>query len=203
MVKWDFFYVGVLMKLLAKFVGLMVIVAGAVWLWWSNTPKAVPTAPPAPKQYHAPTYDVVSWTLSPKTRDFETLIAHLGVPTKGEAMDFYGNVAVQYRFFAPQEPPLYAVVGTNSLELVWYHAVANDNEGFKAHSLASAQKVYAVMSAIYQKDATPLMSAILSDKPAPTLSGVTHAKCRAYQCQIVLDTSTLGIKLPPKTKASS
>lgn len=192
------------MKLLVKFLVFMAMVVGVFWLWRSNTPKAVPSPSPAPKQYHAPTYDVASWTLSPKAQDFKTLIAHLGTPSKGEAMDFYGNVAVQYRFFAPQEPPLYAVVGTNSLELVWYHAVADDDDGFKAHSLDFAQKVHAVMSAIYQQDATTLMSAILSDKPAPTLSGVTYAKCRPYQCQIVLNTSTLGIKLPPKTaKATS
>lgn len=188
-----------LMRVLIKLLGLMAVVAGVFWLWWSSTPSDTPPSSPAPKQYHAPTYDVTSWTLSPKARDFETLIAHLGVPTWGEAMDFYGNVAVQYRFFAPQDPPLYAVVGTNSLELVWYHAVAHDDDAVKAHSLAYAQKVHALMSAIYQKDATTLMSAILSNKPAPTLSDMTHAKCRAYQCHIVLNTATLGIR-PPKTK---
>lgn len=170
---------------------LMVVYLGVNQL---QVPNNHATTEPAPKVYEPVVYDAKDWTLAQNSRDVAVLMAHLGVPTTDETLDFYGDVATRYRFSAQHEPPLYLVLSHRALELVWYHAHPKDDDDTKKYAQTQAKNIHTVMSAIYGKDATALMQALLKDQKTPSLVGLTHAKCQAYQCQIVLDARALGIQ---------
>lgn len=191
------------MKPMGKILAVLVVLVGGVLLWqtWQRPPATVSALDDTPKVHKAPTYDVESWQVASQSKDMKVLMTHLGTPTLDETLDFYGNPATQYRYHAKHEPPLLVVVGDGTLELVWYHAVPKDDDSTKAISVRYAQKVHAVMTAIYGKDGKTLMQALLTDKPAPKMDGVIKASCQAYECQIIINAKQLGINLkPPITK---
>lgn len=184
------------MKKIIKLLGLFVV-AVALWGVWrmmsNNVPSHAKPAKNEPFVAEPVVYDVSSWAISPKSRETKTLMAHLGVATADDAMDFYGNPATRYRYTAHHEAPLYVVMGQDVMEVVWYHASPKDDVAFKEQSQNHAQKVHALATAIYGTDGKTLMQAVLSEKPAPKLTGLIEAGCQAYQCRLIINTKKLGI----------
>lgn len=176
---------------------LVVLGLGGLMFWQTKSaPKSEPTAPAdtALPSYDDVVYDVQAWEIAPKNRQLATLITHLGTPINSdETLDFYGNLGVRHHFSRHHEPPLYLVVGSGVLELVWYHATAKDDDDFKNASQAYAKKAHALATSVYGKNGKKLMQAILTGKPAPKLFGLTHATCQAYQCRLVMNAKMLGI----------
>ena len=182
-------------KIISTLLGLFVVVV-VVWGVWRMTPSNAPTNKPTTQETFIAepvVYDVSSWVLAPKSHQLDTLMAHLGVATTDKAIDFYGNPATSYRYTARYEAPLYLVVGQDVIEVVWYYATAKDDTVFKTQSKSHAKKVYALVTAIYGIDGQALMQAILSGKPSPKLTGLIDARCRDYQCRLVIDAHKLGI----------
>ncbi|MDO4897166.1 MAG: hypothetical protein Q3971_07370 [Moraxella sp.] len=186
------------MKMVGRWLVLLVVLGlGGLMFWQTKpTPKSKPTTPTdtAPPSHDDVVYDVKAWAIEPKNRQLDALIAHLGTPVSNdETLDFYGNLAIRHHFSHHHEPPLYLVVGSGVLELVWYHANAKDDDDFKNASQAHAKKAHALATAVYGKNGNRLMQAILVGKSAPTLVGLTYATCQAYQCRLVMNTKILGI----------
>lgn len=181
-------------KLISTVLGIFVVVV-VVWGVWRMLPdkKAVTPTPEPTPVYEPVVYDVADWQISPKAKDAQTLLSHLGTATTDDAMDYYGNIATRYRYTALHEAPLYAIIGKNTLEVVWYHAQPKDDTAFKAQSQSHAKKVHALATAIYGADGKTLMQAILAQQSAPKLTGLIDAHCRAYQCRLIISTDKLGI----------
>lgn len=178
--------------------GLFVIAVIAFGVW-----RMMPTNAPDVKDEKMPiahepvVYDVSSWTISPKSRQMQEILGHLGTATADEALDYYGNVAQRYRYTAHHEAPLYVVVGDGVMEVVWYHASAKDDVALKTQSQTHAQKVHALTTAIYGAEGQALMQAMLlgdaPNKSIPKLTGLIDAHCQTYQCRLVINTDKLGI----------
>lgn len=180
------------------FVVLLFILFVLLAVWFGALyvkPNAAVKQDEPPKVYQAVVYDVATWQTPQKlkTLDDKALLLLLAEEaTEGEALDFYGAKAKEYRFASLTEPMLSAIVSDELFEVHWYHATAKDTDSDKAVSVAYAKKAHQLLGAVYGLDA-PFMQNLLEGKDVKR-AGVVFAKCQMYRCQIVLDKTQSYIK---------
>ena len=144
------------------------------------------------KSYDPVVYDTSDWqTASQQSQDFEALKSALSATaTSEEALDFYGNKAMRYRFSTPFEPPFYVIESPNLFELVWYYAAPTDDDATKAQSIDFAKRSYRMMSMVGGDVGTKIVEQMLQGAAvsSQTVGGfvLERGACEDYRCQIIL-----------------
>lgn len=171
-----------------------------VWLIFTqtNTPQADTQADgtqPSEVISSPVVFDIQNWQTPPKkptpfASDTQTnaLLATLGdVAISDTGLDFRGNQATLYRYHNRTTPPLYTIQSHELFEIAWYFANPHDKDSDKALSQRYAQTAYTLSHQLIGKEATPLFTNLLAQKPSPLPTGVVYANCQAQLCQIVFD----------------
>lgn len=173
---------------------LLACVVGAYVVAWQSEPNHTTTSDTTATQKVAPSpmvYDVATWQapnkqLKPFAND--RLLGTLGsTATQESALDFRGNDATRYHYHHRTAPPLYVVQSQELFEIAWYFATPHDKDSDKTLSQTYAQTAHALSHQVLGSQATPLLTALLAQKPSPLPTGVIYANCQAQLCQIVFD----------------
>lgn len=165
------------------------VIGYVVWMFVRPTPQVI-EEPVAPKVYLPVVYEPHRWQASAPLADpfldTDALIAKLGAAVVETALDWQGNQASKYRFYALDEPPLYVVDSDKFFEITWYYAAIKDGDKDKQASQNYAQKAFVVGSSILTaKQSVDLFDAMLAQKDISLPKPVAYAQCQSYQCQII------------------